>query len=145
MAQLALFKAPKRELIRLFWGIGRTIVEKHQFDWGESMAVTDRLAADLCTEFPVCPVSLRDQVRLEDENPSSGIIVCRGTDRTRVEYTLRDVEPDRYLHLQPLLMPRPGARPLGPLPTRPAGYRGVSPLFPDEVGDLADPEGACEV
>lgn len=35
--------------------------------------------------------ALDDKVRLEDENPSIGIIVCRSKDRTVVEYTLRDV------------------------------------------------------
>lgn len=33
--------------------------------------------------------ALDDQVRLEDENPSIGIIVARSKDRTMVEYTLR--------------------------------------------------------
>jgi predicted nuclease of restriction endonuclease-like (RecB) superfamily len=35
--------------------------------------------------------ALDDKVRLQDENPSIGIIVCRSKDRTVVEYTLRDV------------------------------------------------------
>jgi predicted nuclease of restriction endonuclease-like (RecB) superfamily len=35
--------------------------------------------------------ALDDQLRLEDENPSIGIIVCRDKSRTMVEYTLRDV------------------------------------------------------
>jgi predicted nuclease of restriction endonuclease-like (RecB) superfamily len=35
--------------------------------------------------------ALDDKVRLPDENPSIGIIVCRSKDRTVVEYTLRDV------------------------------------------------------
>lgn len=35
--------------------------------------------------------ALDDKVRMEDENPSIGIIVCRSKDRTVVEYTLRDV------------------------------------------------------
>lgn len=38
--------------------------------------------------------ALDDQVRLEDENPSIGIIVARSKDRTIVEYTLRgEVRP----------------------------------------------------
>jgi predicted nuclease of restriction endonuclease-like (RecB) superfamily len=35
--------------------------------------------------------ALDDEVRLEGENPSIGIIVCRNKNRTVVEYTLRDV------------------------------------------------------
>ena len=33
---------------------------------------------------------LNDQVRLEDENPSIGIILCKSKDKTVVEYALRD-------------------------------------------------------
>jgi predicted nuclease of restriction endonuclease-like (RecB) superfamily len=35
--------------------------------------------------------ALDDKVRVEGENPSIGIIVCRAKDRTIVEYTLRDL------------------------------------------------------
>ncbi len=35
--------------------------------------------------------ALDDHARLDEENPSIGIIVCRSKDRTTVEYTLRDV------------------------------------------------------
>lgn len=35
---------------------------------------------------------LDDQARLEGENPSIGIIICKEKDRTVVEYTLRDVQ-----------------------------------------------------
>jgi len=34
--------------------------------------------------------ALDDRVRLEDENPSIGIILCRDKDQTFVEYTLRE-------------------------------------------------------
>ncbi len=34
---------------------------------------------------------LNDKVKLEDENPSIGIIICKEKDRTIVEYTLKDV------------------------------------------------------
>jgi predicted nuclease of restriction endonuclease-like (RecB) superfamily len=34
---------------------------------------------------------LDDKVRLEDENPSIGIVVCKSKNRTIVEYTLKDV------------------------------------------------------
>ena len=44
-------RAVNRELILLYWDIGRGIVEKQQTaGWGESVA--ERLAADLRTEFP---------------------------------------------------------------------------------------------
>ena len=35
--------------------------------------------------------ALDDKARIEGENPSMGIIICRSKDRTKVEYTLRDV------------------------------------------------------
>lgn len=34
--------------------------------------------------------ALDDQVRLPDENPSIGIIICKSKDRTYVEYALRN-------------------------------------------------------
>ncbi len=34
--------------------------------------------------------ALNDIVRLEDENPSIGIIICKDKNRTTVEYALRD-------------------------------------------------------
>ena len=33
--------------------------------------------------------ALDDQIRLPDENPSIGIIICKSKDRTYVEYALR--------------------------------------------------------
>jgi hypothetical protein len=42
--------------------------------------------------------ALDDKVKLPDENHSIGIIICRGKNRTVVEYTLRDVrKPPPYL------------------------------------------------
>lgn len=35
---------------------------------------------------------LNDQVRLEDENPSIGIILCKSKDKTIVEYALKDAD-----------------------------------------------------
>lgn len=50
-AQLTALKAVNRELIGLYWDIGRTIVEKQEeVGWGES--VIDSLARDLQAEFP---------------------------------------------------------------------------------------------
>jgi len=43
--------AVSTELIRLYWDIGRSIVERQQQDgWGK--AVVDRLASDVQREFP---------------------------------------------------------------------------------------------
>src|SRR5262249_38304512 len=44
-------RAVNRELVGLYWDIGRSIVEKQEVErWGES--VVERLAADLSAEFP---------------------------------------------------------------------------------------------
>jgi hypothetical protein len=44
-------RAVNRELVMLYWDIGRGIVEKQQAaGWGDS--VVERLAADLRAEFP---------------------------------------------------------------------------------------------
>ncbi len=49
-AQLAALKAVNRELVALYWDIGRTVVEKQeQYGWGEG--IIDRLAGDLQSEF----------------------------------------------------------------------------------------------
>jgi predicted nuclease of restriction endonuclease-like (RecB) superfamily len=50
-AQITAARAVNRELILLYWDIGRAIVEKQQTArWGD--AVVERLAADLRAEFP---------------------------------------------------------------------------------------------
>lgn len=50
-ARLAAGRAVNRELVLLYWDIGRGIVEKQSVQgWGES--VVERLAEDLSTEFP---------------------------------------------------------------------------------------------
>ncbi len=50
-AQITAVRAVNRELILLYWDIGRAIVEKQQTArWGD--AVVERLAADLRAEFP---------------------------------------------------------------------------------------------
>ena len=44
-------RAVNRELILLYWDLGRSIVEKQQaLGWGKS--VVERLSADLQAEFP---------------------------------------------------------------------------------------------
>ena len=51
IARLQAGRAVNRELVLLYWDIGRGIVEKQQTaGWGE--AVVERLAADLRAEFP---------------------------------------------------------------------------------------------
>ena len=50
-AQYAALKAVNKELVGLYWDIGRLIVERQQVEgWGKS--VVEQLAADLQTEFP---------------------------------------------------------------------------------------------
>jgi predicted nuclease of restriction endonuclease-like (RecB) superfamily len=50
-AQYQAFKAVNKELIKLYWDIGKTIIEKQEKDgWGKS--TVDQLAIDLQTEFP---------------------------------------------------------------------------------------------
>jgi len=62
--------------------------------------------------------ALDDLVKLPEENPSIGMILCKSKDKTIVEYTLRD-----------------SAKPIGV-----AEYR-VSPQLPDEwLGQIPDPE-----
>jgi predicted nuclease of restriction endonuclease-like (RecB) superfamily len=62
--------------------------------------------------------ALDDLVRLEDENPSIGIILCKSKDKTIVEYALKDFD-----------------RPIGV-----ATYRIVSTLPQNLKGQLPDPE-----
>jgi len=66
-AHIAAVRAVNRELILLYWDIGRAIVEKQQvLGWGES--VIDRLSSDLRDAFPhvsgFSPRNLRDMKRL---------------------------------------------------------------------------------
>jgi len=62
--------------------------------------------------------ALDDMVRLEGENPSLGIILCRSRDKTIVEYALRD-----------------SGKPIGV-----AGYRMVRILPEELAGELPTPE-----
>jgi hypothetical protein len=66
-ARLHAARSVNREMILLYWDIGRGIVEKQQrLGWGES--VVERLATDLRTEFPgvrgYSARNLRDMKRL---------------------------------------------------------------------------------
>ncbi|HEY9878142.1 MAG TPA: PDDEXK nuclease domain-containing protein [Leptolyngbyaceae cyanobacterium] len=66
---------------------------------------------------------LNDQVRLEDENPSIGIILCKSKDKTIVEYALKDSD-----------------KPIGV-----ATYRMVSQLPQNLEGELPTPEEIAQV
>jgi predicted nuclease of restriction endonuclease-like (RecB) superfamily len=50
-AQLAAFRAVNKELVAMYWDIGRMIVER-KLDAAHGDAVAERLAEDLRTEFP---------------------------------------------------------------------------------------------
>src|SRR5512139_2810130 len=65
-ARISAARAVNRELILLYWDIGRAIVEKQQvLGWGES--VVDRVSRDLKEAFPTTtgfsPRNLRDMKR----------------------------------------------------------------------------------
>ena len=50
-AQVAALRAVNRELVNLYWEIGRLIIERQQGEsWGKS--VVEQLAADIRAEFP---------------------------------------------------------------------------------------------
>jgi hypothetical protein len=54
-AQYAALKAVNKELIALYWDIGKLIVERQQGEtWGKS--IVEQLAKDLRAEFPVSVV-----------------------------------------------------------------------------------------
>ena len=72
-AQYEALRAVNRQLVELYWDIGRLVVEQQRDEsWGRSVAVLD------------------DTVRLPDENPAIGIILCKSKDETVVEYALRE-------------------------------------------------------
>ena len=146
-AQYEALRAVNKELIALYWDIGKMIVERQEKEgWGKS--VVERLSEDLQKEFPgikgysaqnlwymrqfhltykgneklqplVGEISwskhiiimdkckddlerefyikmqfylavLNDTMRLEEENPSIGIILCKEKNRIVVEYALKD-------------------------------------------------------
>lgn len=142
-AQYDAFKSVNRELINLYWDIGRSIVAKQEkLGWGKS--VVESLAKDLQKEFSgiqgfssanlwrmrnfylsyrlnekLAPLvreiswtkniiimerckenirrefyfsALNERAKLPDENPSIGIILCKGKSRTIVEYALKDTK-----------------------------------------------------
>lgn len=65
-SQYAAFKAVNKELIALYWDIGKTIVTRQQGDtWGKS--VVEQLAKDLQNEFPgISGFSSRNIWRMRD-------------------------------------------------------------------------------
>ena len=66
---------------------------------------------------------LNDQVRLDDENPSIGIVLCKSKDKTIVEYALKDSD-----------------KPIGV-----ATYRMVSTLPQELKDELPDPEQIAQL
>ena len=66
---------------------------------------------------------LNDKIRLEDENPSIGIILCKSKDKTFVEYTLKESD-----------------RPIGV-----ATYRTMSSLPSELEGELPSPEDIIQL
>lgn len=66
---------------------------------------------------------LNDQVRLEDENPSIGIVLCKFKDKTVVEYALKDAD-----------------KPIGV-----ATYRIVSTLPQELKNELPEPEQIAQL
>ena len=107
-AQYEALRAVNRELVALYWDIGRLIVERQAGQsWGRS--VVQRLAADLQTEFPgIAGFSASNLWRIkgfyEDYASSEKlaplvreiawshnlVILCKEKRRIIVEYALRD-------------------------------------------------------
>lgn len=120
-SQYEALKSVNKELIGLYWNIGKSIVLKQEeFAWGKS--VVKNLSDELRKGFSVQNLwnmrglksliaielkigkfkpeytgkmnfylsVLNDIVKLEDENPSIGIIICKEKKRTTVEYSLED-------------------------------------------------------
>jgi predicted nuclease of restriction endonuclease-like (RecB) superfamily len=173
-AQYEALKTVNKELISLYWDIGRIIDEQQrEKSWGRS--VVETLAKDLQSEFPgiqgfsaqnlwymrqfyltyennqklqplVGEISwtkhliimskckddlerefylaaLDDLVRMADENPSIGIILCKSKDKTIVEYALRESN-----------------KPIGV-----ATYRIVTVLPSELKGQLPEPEQVAKL
>lgn len=66
LAQVTALKTVNKELLLLYWNIGKAIIEKQkQEDWGES--VIEKLASDLQNEFPgIKGFSARNLWRMRD-------------------------------------------------------------------------------
>jgi hypothetical protein len=101
-AQYAALKAVNKELVGLYWDIGRLIVERQK---DANQTLTPALRALVAIELKIgefAPefvgkmqfylAALDAQVRQEDENPSIGIILCKEKKRTIVEYARRDAK-----------------------------------------------------
>ena len=107
-AQYDAMRAVNKEMISLYWDIGRQITERQkELGWGKS--VVENLSKDIQKEFPGIQgfgvSNLRDMARFYSEYQSNailqplvgeiswtkhiGIIICKSKNRTIVEYALR--------------------------------------------------------
>ena len=116
-ARLQAGRAVNRELVMLYWDIGRGIVEKQRTaGWGE--AVVERLAADLRAEFP-------------DMRGFSGANVW-AMRRVYVEYAcgpiLQQLVEEMQTPLKKRILPRPVAELAVPSDFAPIGQQAVAQL-----------------
>jgi len=107
-ARIRAYRSLNKELIRLYWEIGKNIVERQEkFGWGKG--IVEKLSNDLRKEFSgIEGYSIQNlwymrQFYLEyrkfsnlqqlvGENPSIGIILCKDRARVEVEYALCGVK-----------------------------------------------------
>ncbi|MDI6737388.1 MAG: PDDEXK nuclease domain-containing protein [Nanoarchaeota archaeon] len=128
-AQYAALKAVNKQLVLLYWDIGRIIVKKQKDSiWGN--AIVELLSKDLQSEFPgIKGFSAPNLWRMRmfyqayAKNPKLSplvieIILCKTKDNTIVEYALKDT-----------------SRPIGVAP-----YRIVSKLPRELRKELPSPE-----
>ena len=120
--QYEALKSVNKELISLYWDIGKSIVEKQE-SLGRGKSVTKLLSKELqnlwimrqfyleyseneklqtlvgeiakfkpefAGKMSFYLSVLNDTVKLPDENPSIGIIICQEKNRTTVEYALKE-------------------------------------------------------
>lgn len=59
-----------------------------EIGWSHNLLIMEKCKDDLEREFYLA--ALDDKARMEDENPSIGIILCKSRNKTIVEYTLRE-------------------------------------------------------
>ena len=99
IARVQAHLAVNRELIRLYWDLGRMIVERQKIEgWGK--AVIERLSTDLRTAFPAMTglsVSIRGQVlhrNISPDSPVGGTGRKIGSGKYRKPFAGRDQRPE---------------------------------------------------
>lgn len=96
-------KLVNKNLIQLYWDIGKEICERQEcYGWGKG--IVEDLALELKEAFSgktgfsarnlwrmrnFYLTALDEQEKLPEENSSIGIIICRNKNRTVVEYALK--------------------------------------------------------